>query len=320
MVRVKKTLENYNQTSLEWREKLQPLFEEKNTKRKAIKELFGEDPKEIKIQSKSMRTKLNEKWKEENQELITKYQALSKQKNLDDASYETILEELQKLNPDIEEDDILEMIVAATKFKEAFKNKLLEKQNMTEKDKEGMKKSIKYLENNNMLTKENLISLEAINYTNEYIEVWWVMRSREDITSKTNGKNIYQYGYATYFKQTPEIIKEQNKLLAKQNMKIPLDTDYKRSAEALPGEWLESFYKWGNILSFITDMSMSGYCRIDGSSGDVSFKEEGSSGFRLSASRNHRLDNPISYMFNQDGGHIDSGTWNFAFPMRPIFN
>lgn len=102
MTKAKQTLDQYNSTREEWRAKLQPLFDEKNKKREAIKELFGDNPEEMKKHSKLMRTKLNTQWKEENKDLITKYQELYQQKKLDEATFQKMLEEARKLDPDKE--------------------------------------------------------------------------------------------------------------------------------------------------------------------------------------------------------------------------
>lgn len=48
MTKAKQTLDQYNSTREEWRGKLQPLFDEKNKKREAIKKLFGDNPEEMK--------------------------------------------------------------------------------------------------------------------------------------------------------------------------------------------------------------------------------------------------------------------------------
>ena len=100
--------------------------------------------------------------------------------------------------------------------KESTKKNLLNKPNMTAKDKEGMQKSIDYLIEKKMDTSENLKKLDAIVYTAESIEVGGVKRARKDITAKPNGKNIFQHNNVTYFQRSESMIKEQNDLLAKQ--------------------------------------------------------------------------------------------------------
>ncbi len=116
--KAKQIADQYNSLRWEWREKLQALFDEKNKKRKAIKELFGENPEEMKKQSKAIRSKLNAKWKEENADLIIKYQELYTQKKLDDATFPKGLEESRKLNPEIDEKSLKDFIMGKTEKKE----------------------------------------------------------------------------------------------------------------------------------------------------------------------------------------------------------
>ena len=87
-----------------------------------------------------------------------------------------------------------------------------------------------------MDTAENLKKLDAIVYTTEYIEIGGVKRARKDITAKPNKKTIFQHNDVTYLQWSPEMIQEQNALLAKQGMEIPLDSSYEIAIEALPGE------------------------------------------------------------------------------------
>jgi len=130
MTNAKDTLNEYNKVRSEWREKLQPLFDEKDKKRSAIKELFGDNLEEMKKQSKSMRTKLNEQWKEENKDLISKYQELYKQKKLDEETFQKWLEEFRKLDANIDEEQLRDMIMWKSEQKESIENlPKLEKEN-----------------------------------------------------------------------------------------------------------------------------------------------------------------------------------------------
>lgn len=119
MTKTKQNLAKYNEARAEWREKLQTLFDEKDKKRAAIKELFGDNPEEMKKQSKAMRTKLNAKWKEENKDLITKYQELYQQKKLDEETFQKWLEEFRKLDPEIDEEVLRDLIMGKTEKKES---------------------------------------------------------------------------------------------------------------------------------------------------------------------------------------------------------
>ncbi len=190
---------------------------------------------------------------------------------------------------------------------------LLNKPNMTAKDKEGMQKSIDYLIEKKMDTSENLKKLDAIVYTAESIEVGGVKRARKDITAKPNGKNIFQHNNVTYFKRSESMIKEQNDLLAKQWMEIPLDSAYEKSMRALPGEYSKTNrYEWWNILSFITDMSMDGCCVSDGA-----LSYEGEYGCRWSASPG---DDSYArgFRFSEDGGVLNRDYRDDALPVRPV--
>lgn len=111
MANAKETLNSYNNVRQEWREKLQPLFEKKDKKRAAIKELFGDNPEKMKEELKTMRTKLNEQWEEENKDLISKYQELYNQKKMDEETFQKGLEEFRKLDTDIDEEQLREMIM-----------------------------------------------------------------------------------------------------------------------------------------------------------------------------------------------------------------
>lgn len=190
---------------------------------------------------------------------------------------------------------------------------LFNKPNMTAKDKEGMQKSIDYLVEKKMDTSENLKKLDAIVYTAESIEVGGVKRARKDITAKPNGKNIFQHNNVTYFKRSESMIKEQNDLLAKQWMEIPLDSAYEKSMRALPGEYSKTNrYEWWNILSFITDMSMDGYCVSDGG-----LNNRGGYGCRWSASPEGN--NYARYfLFNEDEGLLNRSNRDYALPVRPV--
>ena len=191
---------------------------------------------------------------------------------------------------------------------------LLNKPNMTAKDKEWMQKTIEYLVEKKMDTPENCKKLFAINYAKNCIEIWGVKRARQDITAKPNGKTIFQHNNVTYFQRSEEMIKEQNTLLAKQSMEIPLDSFYEKSMKALPGEYnkWESWYEWWNILALITDMSMSGYCTSVGT-----LNIRGKYGYRWSASPKDDT-NARNFKFHRDGGNLDRSSRSLALPVRPV--
>ena len=190
---------------------------------------------------------------------------------------------------------------------------LLNKPNMTAKDKEWMQKAIYYLVENNMDTVENLQKLDAIIYTQKSIEIWGVKRARKDITAKPNGKRIFEYNGVTYFQRSKEMIQEQNELLAKQDMEIPLDSYYEKSLQVLPGEYDRwDRYKWWNILALIVDIPMDGYCGEYGK-----LYNEYIYGHRWSASPkgNHDTRN---LMFDKYWGGLRLNDQSYAFPIRPV--
>jgi len=129
MTTAKQRLDQYDQTRSEWREALQPLFDEKNKKRDAIQELFGDHPAEMKRQSKAMRSKLNNQWKEDNKDLISKYQKLYEQKKLDEVTFAQWLKEFKKLDPNIDENFLRDLLMGKTESIEGIKKPQLESEN-----------------------------------------------------------------------------------------------------------------------------------------------------------------------------------------------
>jgi len=311
--RAKETADQYNQSRSDWRKNLQTLFAEKDKKRFAIKELFNDTPEKLKTENKLMRSKLNDAWKEKNADLIKKYQELYNQKILDEATFQKWLVEFKKLDPNLDEKTFRNLIMWETEEKISY-TQLLNKPNMTAKDKEWMQKTIKFLEDNDMLTEENIKKLEAINYASNYIEIWWIKRAREDLKAQPKKKVIFQHGDTTYFKRSEDMLKEQNEILAEQWMEIPLDNYFESSLQALPWEYKErgTRYTWWNILSFITNMSMSGFCDSDGT-----LDSNGGYGFRWSASSRDDF-NARYFKFSEDKGILHRGNRNNAFPVRPV--
>ena len=120
---------------------------------------------------------------------------------------------------------------------EITKEQLLNKPNMTPKDKEWMQKALDYLVEKKMDTSENLKKLDDIIYTQESIEIWGVKRARKNISAESKSGSILQYKGITHFQRSKEMIEEQNALLAKQWMEIPLDIAYEKSMRALPGNY-----------------------------------------------------------------------------------
>ena len=198
-----------------------------------------------------------------------------------------------------------------TKKKENNNENLLNKPNMTQKDKENMEKSIKFLVDKKMYTSKNLKKLEAINYGSNYIEIGWVKRARENLKAEPNNKNIFKCGDEIYFKF--DALEEQNKLLANQGMEIPRKDDFIKSLEALPWKFSEDiWYAGGNILWNILDLSISGSF-ID----DHKFYGEGEYGYVWSFSE-YDSEFARNFTFSKDRSTLTWENKNCALPVRPV--
>lgn len=189
---------------------------------------------------------------------------------------------------------------------------LLNKPNMTEKDKANMEKSIKFLVDKKMDTEENFKKLEAINYGSNYIEIGGVKRARENLKAEPNNKNIFKHDDEIYFKF--DALKEQNKLLANKGMEVPWKDDFIKSLKALPWDYSEgNWYTGANILWNILDLSLSGCCNSDG----VPILQ-GGFGFVGSFSEFGRL-RAWNFKFQEDRGKLYSNSRAFALAIRPVF-
>ena len=189
-------------------------------------------------------------------------------------------EQAEKIVNDLTKDELAKILKAANKkmwaIKQIKKEKsdqekrkieeeqrkyLLNKPNMTEKDKENMRRCISELFDEEGIKKREKIDyksnykkLEAINYWLNYIEIGGVKRARENYKTKSNDKDIFKYGDEVYFKF--DALKEQSWLLATQGMKIPQKDDFVKSLKALPSTTVRK-YIWGYILSKILDLDKS---------------------------------------------------------------
>ena len=160
-----------------------------------------------------------------------------------------------------------------TEKKELNHEHLLNKPNMTAKDKVNMEKSIKFLVDQKMDTSENLKKLEAINYGSNYIEIAWLKFSREKFVpevkfnDKPNSYNVFESNekgiYKTIYNGNPEYFLTTDQYIqqAKKQWKTAIEDSHMRQAlQALPGEFSNNNrYNWANILWNILDLSMSGY-------------------------------------------------------------
>lgn len=203
---------------------------------------------------------------------------------------------------------------------ETTKKNLLNKPNMTPKDKEWMQKAIDFLVERNMDTSGNLKRLDAIVYTQESINIGGVKRTRKDISAKPNSETILEYDGLTYFRRSKKMIEEQNTLLSKQDMKIPSERDYKQSIYVLPVisenasfEDARSLwrYLWG-ILAFIIDMSEETHQQYYHGYGS-------GSGFRWTASQESDATSKYFEFSKYGTCSIHSMGNYYALPIRPVF-
>jgi hypothetical protein len=96
-------------------------------------------------------------------------------------------------------------------------------------------------------------------------------------------------------------------------MEIPSEGAYEKSMQALPGTYKKwTRYTGGNILSLITDMSMSSSC-----DGDGGLDTRGHYGSRWSASPVDG-DNARDFGFNGNGGLLIHSDRSIALPVRPV--
>lgn len=188
-----------------------------------------------------------------------------------------------KLVSQQKKDELIKDLLGQKKLTETRKESsyehLLNKPNMTPKDKENMEKSIRILINNKMDTEENLQKLDAIKYGSDYREIAWLKFSRKTLVPKrtkfnafpnennifdSNTKGIYKVmcnGNPKYF-FTPEAYAKETM----RQLKKSINADHIRKAlEALPWDFkYGEYYTWGNILWTILDLPTDWYVNWDG--------------------------------------------------------
>lgn len=104
VTKAKETLEQYNKVRSEGREKLQPLFDEKNKRRNLIKEAFWVWDVELNFEAKKAKklvwnwriSSLNAEWKEKHKDIIAKYQGLFAQKKIDEERFQQLFSDAKK--------------------------------------------------------------------------------------------------------------------------------------------------------------------------------------------------------------------------------
>ena len=119
MTKTKQTADQYNTLRSEMKSKISAVQEEKRKTEQQVKEAMSfkwlEEAKKL---WKEARTFLTKKFSEENADLIAEYQELYTQKKLDDATFQKGLEEFRKLNPEIDEKSLKDLIMGKTEKKE----------------------------------------------------------------------------------------------------------------------------------------------------------------------------------------------------------
>jgi hypothetical protein len=80
-------------------------------------------------------------------------------------------EKIKKLQDVLWDEEEKKTLGPVKEKKEELRKHLLNKPNMTAKDKDGMQKSIDFLVSKEMDTEENLKKLDAINYAQDHIEI-----------------------------------------------------------------------------------------------------------------------------------------------------
>ena len=200
------------------------------------------------------------------------------------------------------------------KKKESNHENLLNKPNMTVKDRLNMEKSIIFLIDRKMDSSENLKKLEAINYGSNYIEIAWLKFSREKFVPEVkfndtpNASGVFESNekwiYKTIYNGNPEYFLTTDQYIqqAKKQWKTAIEADHMRKAlEALPWEFSDNNrYDWGNILWNILDLSMSGYVNSDGK-----LWNEDRAGYLSSASPVTK-DLPRAFKFDEDEGLLNN--------------
>ena len=199
-------------------------------------------------------------------------------------------------------------------------DKLLNKPNMTEKDKTNMRKVIELLKSKKIFTQENFKKLEAINYGIDHIEIWGTKRTRKNMKAEPDGKGIFKYENEVYFKY--RTLATQNKLLETKWMTIPTKNDFIKSFSTLPWynpEWVLSAQSNINILWTILNLSMSGSYN---GYGKLSLKDEDNAPFReiwsITPATNKWPNRAYKYREENVGCALLSEREAFGLPVRPI--
>lgn len=149
---------------------------------------------------------------------------------------------------------------------------LFEKPNMTEKDKECMKKAIDIIVSNWTYIADKIQRLkETVKYGvkngMEYVQIWdGPKRTKEDIKTTPDGQNIFQHWDTTYFKDTFDksnnefynTIEKQDNVLSQKGLWVPRMSDYKASLIELWFMWNDD--KNNDVLKALLNFNETGRC------------------------------------------------------------
>ena len=263
MTRAKTTLDQYNAIKAEWREKLQPLFEEKNKQRNAIKTLLeGANPdqkKVIKSVYKSRSMGFNIQRKHDHKDLIAKYQEFSEQKKLDEATFQKGLEEFRKLDPELDEQDLRALIMWKADTKES---------------KEVAKKSLEFEENTFKIDSTNWIGATKKNSKDhpeieKFIDKWVKVKvnATGDVVEYLEWSAKWEQLFITYDAFIREVMKSKNCTQEEVEAKYLMTVDeFKQKMEDKPdnseeyNKFFEQEVKWH--LAGYWDPSTKGFYNI----------------------------------------------------------
>ena len=113
MTTAKETADQYNKTRSDLKNKLQPLFDEKNEKRADLRKALDtpEEQGERRNKEKIKRQALNQNFREANKDLIAEYKQSFKDKKEQEKLFVEIFSEAKKLNPELQEKDVRALIM-----------------------------------------------------------------------------------------------------------------------------------------------------------------------------------------------------------------
>lgn len=225
---------------------------------------------------------------------------------------------------------ILFLLYLESKNEFEIKNEELYVSDYKEIEKQRKKEAISFLKENDMYTPENIALIDAVKFTTDAIEIWWVRWSYNnlkasdvwmDYTTDTS-KNQVDYTQAHVFKWEWVFDKEDyftyeaiTQVQAQWKIKLPTDTDMENTLKALP--WYKKIWsrgKWSaKILSILLWTQMSGFLRAG------KWLDSNALGYIWSVSPHSSYVN-IAWACKRDSseGKLDYCNRKIAFPCRPL--